>query len=339
MGINSGTSKGGGLTLRSVVACLVLLTVAVNATAAGSEVCWPSSPDQARVEYSREVRCGELDPESNLLGRLLRIIAGKDPQVQLSRPFDVEVVGEYLYVVCQDLPALVRIDPQKGSYRLFRSSEQPLSTPVSLARIGSTVYVSDSGSGTVFRLEGDELKPWITEGLLRPTGIASLADEAAICIIDTGDHMIKVHGLDGRRIREIGGRGFAETDLNFPTFAAEADGGILVNDTLNYRIKRFDGAGHLVFSFGIEGDGPGTFARPKGVARDGNGNTWVVDGLFDNIQVFDASGRLLLVVGEPGQAAGEFWSPAGIAVCDGEVFVADTYNDRIQVLQILGGGS
>ena len=125
--------------------------------------------------------------------------------------------------------------------------------------------------------------------------------------------------------------------MNYPTFATEAGSGFLVNDTLNYRIKYFAADGRLISSFGMEGDGPGSFARAKGVALDSGGNIWVVDGLFDNIQVFDRSGQLLLVIGGQGQAAGEFWSSSGIAAAGDEMFVADTYNNRIQVLRHLGG--
>ena len=81
----------------------------------------------------------------------------------------------------------------------------------------------------------------------------------------------------------------------------------------------------------------GTFARPKGVAVDSEGNAWVVDALFDNVQVFDGEGRLLLVIGGPGQTAGEFWSPAGIATRGREIYIADTFNNRIQVLRYIGG--
>ena len=335
--------KGVGIATASAVVVVLILVptlfLPVLVPASLPAVKWPAAPDEARVEYVREIRCDELELESGFLGRVLSFIGGKDPQAQLSRPFDVEVVGENLYIVCQELPALVRINQQKGTYRLFRCDDRPLSTPVSLAHIGETLFVSDSGSGAVYRLEGDRLVPWITDGLSRPTGIASISEEGVLCVIDTGDHMIKVYDSDGRRIREIGTHGSAETELNYPTFATEAGDGILVNDTLNYRVKRFDGQGRLVSSFGTEGDGPGAFARPKGLALDREGNTWVVDGLFDNIQIFDASGRLLLVIGGPGQAQGEFWSPVGIATSADEVFVADTYNDRIQVLQILGGGS
>ena len=63
----------------------------------------------------------------------------------------------------------------------------------------------------------------------------------------------------------------------------------------------------------------------------------MVDNLFDNYQVFDTTGRVLLVVGSAGQQPGEFWSPAGADMVADTLFVADTFNDRIQVFAYLGG--
>jgi DNA-binding beta-propeller fold protein YncE len=300
---------------------------------------WPPPPDQPRVEFVNEISFADLGLERGLLGKIGSFLGGEDPNELLGLPFDVLPVGGMLYLTCQNLPALVRIDPVEKSYRLFRCDDQPLETPLSLASLGEAVLVSDSGNGTVYRLVDGDLEPWITQGLVRPTGLAVPADGHVVYVVDTGDHKIKIFDASGNKTGEIGGRGAADIDLNFPTFATGAGAGILVNDTLNYRIKKFGAAGDLLAAFGEEGNGPGTFSRPKGVAEDGAGNIWVVDALFDNIQIFDPSGRLLLIVGRSGQEAGEFWSPAGIGMDDGLVYVADTFNNRIQVLKNLGGGS
>jgi DNA-binding beta-propeller fold protein YncE len=78
-------------------------------------------------------------------------------------------------------------------------------------------------------------------------------------------------------------------------------------------------------------------ARPKGIAIDSDDHVYVVDNLFDNFQIFDEEGTALLAVGSAGQAPGEFWSPAGIDIVADTLFVADTYNNRIQMFRYLGG--
>jgi DNA-binding beta-propeller fold protein YncE len=73
------------------------------------------------------------------------------------------------------------------------------------------------------------------------------------------------------------------------------------------------------------------------MAVDSRGYIYVVDALFDNVQVFDTDGRVLLVIGTAGNGAGQFWSPAGIDIAGDRIYVADTFNQRIQVLRIVGG--
>jgi len=62
----------------------------------------------------------------------------------------------------------------------------------------------------------------------------------------------------------------------------------------------------------------------------------VADAGFDNVQIFDEAGRLLLYFGGSGQAPGLFWMPAGIFVDRRDrIYVADSYNRRIQIFQYL----
>jgi DNA-binding beta-propeller fold protein YncE len=64
----------------------------------------------------------------------------------------------------------------------------------------------------------------------------------------------------------------------------------------------------------------------------------VVDALFNAMQVFDDAGRLLTSVGALGRARGEFWLPVGIFITeDDTIYVADSYNQRVQVFRYIGG--
>ena len=89
--------------------------------------------------------------------------------------------------------------------------------------------------------------------------------------------------------------------------------------------------------FGENGDRPGYFARPKGVATDHFGHVYVVDALMHAMQIFNREGELLLAIGEQGQGEGQFWLPNGIFVThDNTIFVADSYNKRVQVFRYVG---
>lgn len=304
---------------------------------AGYRPTWPPPPDQARVAWIDEVRFDHLKPESSFLGSIVRAIGGKSPEEKLSLPFDIVAVEGALFAVCQNIPALVEIDRDDNTFRLHSDKNHPFRYPVALDYGGEgRIYVSDPEAGCVFLFENGRVRPVIDSGLGRPTGLAVLPDDDRLFVVDTDDQSVKIYTLRGKLVTTLYGADHS-TPFLYPTFAsAMGDGTVLVNDGLNYKLRRFDVDGRHVLSFGAEGTGPGTFARPKGMAADSEGHIYVVDNLFDNVQVFDRTGQVLLVIGGPGQAAGQFWSPAGIDIDKDTVFIADTYNNRVQVLHYLG---
>ncbi len=316
---------------------LVFLTllVAGRGGAAQDRPVWPPPPDAPRIEFVREIRCADLKPQRGWLGSIASLIGGSSEDENLQLPFDIVVAEGKLYMTYQETPALVEIDPESKRFRLHADKERPFDYPLGVCAAAGDVYVTDSGNGTVYRFDGDDVVPLVTEGLKRPTGIAYLPDPARLYVVDTEIHGVKVFDLDGKLLETMGGRGEAVQGFNYPTFASARDGLLLINDTMNYRVKLFDDAGGMT-AIGVEGDGPGAFARPKGIAVDARGNIYVVDALFDNIQVFSPEGRLLLVIGSAGREAGQFWSPAGIDIAGDLIYVADTFNHRIQILRILG---
>jgi DNA-binding beta-propeller fold protein YncE len=89
--------------------------------------------------------------------------------------------------------------------------------------------------------------------------------------------------------------------------------------------------------WGSSGDAPGLFQLPRGIAAAQNGTVYVADTFNHRIQHFDAAGKLLKTWGsfsgpDAGTAEnGTFNEPWGVAVGpDGSVYVADTWNFRIQ---------
>ncbi len=89
--------------------------------------------------------------------------------------------------------------------------------------------------------------------------------------------------------------------------------------------------------WGGPGAAPGQFDAPRGVAIAPDGSVYVADSRNYRIQKFDADGNLLLTWGTFGEvakgtgAAGTFNEPWGVGVGpDGAVYIADTWNHRIQ---------
>jgi uncharacterized protein (TIGR03663 family) len=89
--------------------------------------------------------------------------------------------------------------------------------------------------------------------------------------------------------------------------------------------------------FGSEGSEPGQFHRPRGIAHAPDGTLYVADTDNHRIQHLDQNGNPLEAWGSFADLAqgpapgGTFFEPWGIAVGpDGSVYVADTWNHRIQ---------
>ncbi len=89
--------------------------------------------------------------------------------------------------------------------------------------------------------------------------------------------------------------------------------------------------------FGSAGTLDGQFTSPRGIAVAPDGSIFVADSRNHRIQKFSADGQFLLSWGSYGSvdtgkaAGGTFNEPWGIAVApDGTVYVADTWNHRIQ---------
>ena len=79
--------------------------------------------------------------------------------------------------------------------------------------------------------------------------------------------------------------------------------------------------------------GKGELLRPVGLAVDTvTHQLYVADTYAHDIKVFDANGRLLRTLGQRGDKPGDFNYPTYIALAKGELYVADTMNARVQVL-------
>ena len=90
-------------------------------------------------------------------------------------------------------------------------------------------------------------------------------------------------------------------------------------------------------TIGSPGSQPGQFQAPRGIAFAPDGSMYVADSRNHRIQRFSTDGQLMNSWGSFADVAqgnapgGTFNEPWGIAVApDGSVFVADTWNYRIQ---------
>ena len=109
---------------------------------------------------------------------------------------------------------------------------------------------------------------------------------------------------------------------------------VFVSDGQNDTIWRITGGKASVFAAGLD--------TPSGIAINKNGDLIVADSGSHTIKSVNAKGEVIVLAGgngKQGYADGEaatalFNAPVGVAVsADGRVFVADTYNDRIRIIE------
>jgi ABC-type multidrug transport system ATPase subunit/DNA-binding beta-propeller fold protein YncE len=115
------------------------------------------------------------------------------------------------------------------------------------------------------------------------------------------------------------------------------DGRIAVSDTHYSRVVFFNHDGKVVGMLGSAGHGPSQFVYPVCVTQDPHGNFYVGEyGGNDRVQKFSVDGKFLLQIGRCGTGPGEFERASGVVWHSGLLYVADSFNNRIQIFSDTG---
>ncbi len=183
--------------------------------------------------------------------------------------------------------------------------------------------------------------------------------EGMRAIADTGNNRVVLLGRDGAFLRSFGstcrlGEGAAggcvdpdgsgplqlgDGQFNEPWgIAVGPDGRIFVSDTWNGRIQAFDAEGNFLAKWGIfnilgpDQTDPMILFGPRGMAVDASGNVLVADTGNKRIIRYTGDGQYIDQIGGGGVILGRFEEPTDVAVSpvDGTIYVADTWNRRIQ---------
>ncbi|MHC5026743.1 MAG: NHL repeat-containing protein [Planctomycetota bacterium] len=305
---------------------------------------WPPGADDARIEYVGMLRSDrDLAPAKSGGEVLSEALFGTTPEQAMLSPYGVCTDGGDRLFVSDSGGQIVHVfDLERRRYDRWPVDETTptFGQPLGLAwdAHGDRLLVADAVTGSIVTLNaaGQVRETLGAEHLVRPSGVAVDAD-GRIYVSDAGAHRVIVLDRSGALVGQIGDRGVAPGNFNFPTNVCVDDvGRVYVADSLNFRIQIFDENLEPLRTVGAQGDRPGYFSQPKGVALDSDGHLYVVDAHFETIQIFDDAGRLLLDFGGEGQDPGRFWLPAGIHIDSRDrIWVADSYNHRVQVFQYL----
>jgi|HubBroStandDraft_6_1064221.scaffolds.fasta_scaffold00526_18 DNA-binding beta-propeller fold protein YncE len=217
---------------------------------------------------------------------------------------------------------------------------------VAVDPVDNTVWVADtrnnrlqqypadlSGTPTVIgsTTQGSAVGQWnYIEGI-------TVSAAGIVYTADTANDRIQSYNPSTQAFAVFGSLGAGSGQLDNPEAIAVSATDMYVADTLNNRIEEFDLSGNYVnqYSTGLN--------QPQGIALAPDGTLWVADTM--NNEIVHLSSTLTNLgdtFGSLGSGNMQFFQPHSLAVyANGGnpiLFVADTYNNRIQEFS-LGGGS
>jgi DNA-binding beta-propeller fold protein YncE len=206
---------------------------------------------------------------------------------------------------------------------------------------GGRVYVADAGAGRVLVFdsasEGNRFLGTIGAGeLVRPVGVA-IDNRGRIYAVDSARGMVVRYTswIDGAaKSREIGQGGTGLGQFGSPRFLVpDSESRIYVTERDNQRVQWLSTSGTPITAFGVADPPP--FDQPEGIARERSGTLFVssASSSAGAIRAFDRRGMLLGEIAGPGSAPGQVSEPRGLLRDPvGRIVVADSGNDRVQVL-------
>ena len=211
----------------------------------------------------------------------------------------------------------------------------------------NNLYIGDDAEGNALKFtpEGKLVQGWSIPGLVK---IA--ANDSAMAVL--GRFNLGVFKQDASTpVFEFGTRGQGAEQFDYPTGVhIDEQGFVYVADTQNRRVRKYTPSGRMEWEVGKVPDrkfqthvqvSEGEFQLPTGVTTDANGRVVVIDAFNYNITVLNgADGKKIGTYGEYGQEDGQFDNPSAISY-DKKLdyfVVADTGNNRVQVVRIPGSG-
>jgi len=114
------------------------------------------------------------------------------------------------------------------------------------------------------------------------------------------------------------------------------NGKIYVSDAKSKRIQVFEQNGTAAAKFGTEGDGPGEFNFPYGIAGDSENNLYVADLYNGSISVFDSSGKFLRYFAEKNPKDTVIDSPGGLRIVGDKLYVTEIKRCKVYVFDLNG---
>ncbi|MCY3800492.1 MAG: alkyl hydroperoxide reductase [Chloroflexi bacterium] len=261
---------------------------------------------------------------SDLAGNVLTVTGGAETGLtdggydvsEFNQPQGMELTGEILYVADTGNHAIRRVDLDSQVVSTVAGPDEGLRSPWDLTLHNNELYAAMAGSHQLWRIDPDSGAAWpyagtggesIQDGplgsalLAQPSGIVSYRDRLYFVDSETSS----VRFAAGGEIGTVVGTGlfdFGDVDgegdavrLQHPIGMAAGEAGLFIVDSYNHKIKSV---------------GP---ARRAVAAVAGDGVSGHVDGPLETAR---------------------FSEPSGLSVGSGRIWVADTNNHAVRVIDL-----
>lgn len=240
--------------------------------------------------------------------------------------------------------------------------------PTLVASRNSFLYVVDSGRRQIFRYDSmrQAMSPFadIAAASIRAIAVAS---DLSLYVLDGGARQVLHFSIDGRLLRRFGNE--LEVARPVAMLLDEANGQILVADSLYNHVVVFNNFGHIVaglkpaaarsieaMAAGPDGlylvdkisrqvvvigrdaehrymFGADALAQPNAIAVDRYNRVFVSDGFDNTIKIFEQK-YMVASIGGTGSTPAFFNRITGLWLEHDMLYVADSLNGRIQIFQV-----
>ncbi len=206
------------------------------------------------------------------------------------------------------------------------------------------LYITDTYNHKIrkYTKDGEFIQSWGSTGkangqFSQPRGIAF--DPAGFIIVaDSNNNRLQKFTLEGDHIQTVGlidgVAGSAPLQFKIPRVVRIKGDTLFVADSDNCRIQilKLDDLSFIEQIDLTSVDRPEVL--PSGLEIDDNGLIYFFDAKNSTINILDADYNYIYTYGGRGRSEGQFGTYATLNIINDDIFVSDTHNNRIQILEV-----
>lgn len=267
------------------------------------------------------------------VGQFSRMAIGEGDEIQFIEPVAVGGIEGLLYIVDAEPKIIYRYDlvlNEIAPMPDIATHLQGKPEKIYVAQDRSFYIVDSIGKQVLHFSEQGELKTRFQDlaNLSRPVDVHVDEETGDVLVADGSYSHIIVFNSLGKAVRSIAQRGTGPGRFRAITAMARGEDGLFVLDRLELPVQVLTLDGEYRYSFGES-----ELVYPTSIAVDQDQRVFVGDRSDNMIRVYQ-NGQLLMTYGGGGSEPGRFRIITGLWVSGNLLYVADSLNQRVQVLRI-----